>query len=74
MSRAAHTPDESHTSKRATDDAARLARQAPDAKQRAIEHGAEEYYRREGSPAESERAGRPFIGGDAEVPEEVPQA
>jgi len=48
----------------------RRAGGAPDAKHRAVEHGAEEYYRREGSPAESEDAGRALVGGDAEVPEE----
>lgn len=43
------------------------AQQPPDTKQRVIEHGAEEYYRRETSVAESERAGQPREGGDAEA-------
>jgi hypothetical protein len=44
------------------------AKQTTDAKERAIEHGAEEYYRREDSVAEVERAGQPLVGGDAEPP------
>jgi hypothetical protein len=44
------------------------AQQTTDEKERTIEHGAEEYYRGEGSTAEGERAGQPFVGGDAEPP------
>jgi len=50
------------------------AKQTTDAKERTIEHGAEEYYRREGAPAEGERAGQPFVGGDAEPPKGHRQA
>jgi len=57
-----------HTSHRAADATDPSAKQTTDAKERAVEHGAEEYYRSEGSPAEGERAGQPLIGGDAEPP------
>lgn len=42
------------------------AQQPPDTKQRTIEHGAQEYFRREGSPADVRQAGQPPQGGDAE--------
>jgi hypothetical protein len=57
-----------HTSHQAADATDPSAKQTTDAKQRTIEHGAEEYFRHEGSPAEGERAGQPFTGGDAEPP------
>jgi hypothetical protein len=59
---------------RAGDAADPSAKQTTDAKERAIEHGAEEYFRREGTPSEGERAGQPFVGGDAEPPKGHRQA
>jgi len=66
MSRSDHTQTDGRESTQADTGVDRHAQQPPDTKQRAIEHGAEEYYRREGSVAESERAGQPLEGGDAE--------
>jgi len=59
---------------RAGDAADPSAKQTTDAKERAIEHGAEEYFWREDSPVEGERAGQPFVGGDAEPPKGHHQA
>jgi hypothetical protein len=61
---------DSDTSDRTLGDSDPNAKQATDAKHRTIEHGAEEYYRREGSPAEHRRAGQAFTGGDAEEPKD----
>jgi hypothetical protein len=63
-----------HMPHRAGDATDPSAKQTTDAKERTIEHGAEEYYRREDSAAEGERAGRPFVGGDAEPPKGHRQA
>jgi hypothetical protein len=67
MTRSDHTGTDGSESAQADTGVDRHAKQPPDTKQRAIEHGAEEYYRREGSVAESERAGQPLEGGDAEA-------
>lgn len=67
MSKADQARTERRTPVRAASGVDPHARQPPDTKQRAIEHGAEEYYRREGSVAEAERAGQPLEGGDAEA-------